>query len=146
MPKLDKMVLIPLPEPNARSAALLSGQVDWIEAPAGAVELAVVMIDDRSPDNTNGVHWVMAGLDPSTTRLLENEVPAGAVLATNSFGNVGWTAPCPNTGDGPQTYRFTVYGLVQQTEVVEGTPADEAIAFIEAAAFSSSDVLATYER
>ena len=33
-PQLDKMVLIPLPEPNARSAALLSGQVDWIEAPA----------------------------------------------------------------------------------------------------------------
>ena len=34
IPKLDRMVLIPLPEPNARSAALLSGQVDWIEAPA----------------------------------------------------------------------------------------------------------------
>jgi len=34
VPKLDRMVLIPLPEPNARSAALLSGQVDWIEAPA----------------------------------------------------------------------------------------------------------------
>ncbi len=34
VPKLDKMVLIPLPEPNARAAALLSGQVDWIEAPA----------------------------------------------------------------------------------------------------------------
>ncbi|MGF1651315.1 MAG: ABC transporter substrate-binding protein [Hyphomicrobiaceae bacterium] len=34
VPKLDKLVLLPLPEPNARSAALLSGQVDWIEAPA----------------------------------------------------------------------------------------------------------------
>lgn len=34
VPKLDKMVLIPLPEPNARAAALMSGQVDWIEAPA----------------------------------------------------------------------------------------------------------------
>ena len=34
IPKLDEMVLIPLPEPNARAAALMSGQVDWIEAPA----------------------------------------------------------------------------------------------------------------
>ena len=34
IPKLDKMILLPLPEANARSAALLSGQVDWIEAPA----------------------------------------------------------------------------------------------------------------
>lgn len=33
-PKLDGVVLIPLPEANARTAALLSGQVDWIEAPA----------------------------------------------------------------------------------------------------------------
>ena len=34
IPKLDRMVLIPLPEPNARVAALRSGQVHWIEAPA----------------------------------------------------------------------------------------------------------------
>src|SRR6202046_4139806 len=34
VPKVDKMVLLPMPEANARTAALLSGQVDWIEAPA----------------------------------------------------------------------------------------------------------------
>ena len=34
VPKLDRLVLIPLPEPNTRVAALRSGQVDWIEAPA----------------------------------------------------------------------------------------------------------------
>jgi ABC-type transport system substrate-binding protein len=34
VPKLDKLVLIPLPEPNTRVAALRSGQVDWVEAPA----------------------------------------------------------------------------------------------------------------
>ena len=34
VPKLDKVVLMPLPDPSARTAALLSGQVDWIEAPA----------------------------------------------------------------------------------------------------------------
>jgi peptide/nickel transport system substrate-binding protein len=34
VPKLDKLVLLPLPEANARVAALRAGQVDWIEAPA----------------------------------------------------------------------------------------------------------------
>jgi peptide/nickel transport system substrate-binding protein len=34
IPHVDKMVLMPMPEANARTAALLSGQVDWIEAPA----------------------------------------------------------------------------------------------------------------
>lgn len=33
-PKIDRVVMIPMPEANARTAALLSGQVDWIEAPA----------------------------------------------------------------------------------------------------------------
>ena len=32
--KVDRVVLLPMPEANARTAALLSGQVDWIEAPA----------------------------------------------------------------------------------------------------------------
>jgi peptide/nickel transport system substrate-binding protein len=34
VPHVDKMVLLPMPEANARTAALLSGQVEWIEAPA----------------------------------------------------------------------------------------------------------------
>lgn len=33
IPKLDRMILIPIPEPTTRLAALRSGQVDWIEAP-----------------------------------------------------------------------------------------------------------------
>ncbi|WP_082702448.1 ABC transporter substrate-binding protein [Pseudacidovorax intermedius] len=33
-PQIDRVVLLPLPEANSRTAALLSGQVDWIEAPA----------------------------------------------------------------------------------------------------------------
>ncbi|CAN5763931.1 ABC transporter substrate-binding protein [soil metagenome] len=33
-PKIDRVVMLPLPEASSRTAALLSGQVDWIEAPA----------------------------------------------------------------------------------------------------------------
>src|SRR5215471_6798852 len=34
VPHVDRMVLLPMPEANARTAALLSGQVNWVEAPA----------------------------------------------------------------------------------------------------------------
>jgi len=34
VPKVDRLVLLPIPESNSRTAALLSGQVDWIENPA----------------------------------------------------------------------------------------------------------------
>ena len=33
-PKVERLVLLPLPEANTRAAALRAGQVDWIEAPA----------------------------------------------------------------------------------------------------------------
>jgi ABC-type transport system substrate-binding protein len=33
-PKQDRLVLIPMPEASTRTAALLSGQVNWIEAPS----------------------------------------------------------------------------------------------------------------
>ena len=33
-PRIDRVVLLPIPETNARTAALLGNQVDWIEAPA----------------------------------------------------------------------------------------------------------------
>lgn len=33
VPKADRLVLLPVPDGNTRVAALLSGQVDWIEAP-----------------------------------------------------------------------------------------------------------------
>ena len=34
VPKLDKVILFPMPEAATRTAALLAGQVDWIEVPA----------------------------------------------------------------------------------------------------------------
>jgi ABC-type transport system substrate-binding protein len=34
VPKVDRLVVMPMPEANARTAALLAGQVDWIENPA----------------------------------------------------------------------------------------------------------------
>ena len=34
VPRIDRVVMLPMPEANARTAALLSGQVDWIEAPS----------------------------------------------------------------------------------------------------------------
>jgi peptide/nickel transport system substrate-binding protein len=34
VPKQDRLVLIPIPEASTRTAALLSGQVNWVEAPS----------------------------------------------------------------------------------------------------------------
>ena len=73
-------------------------------------------------------------------------MPLGAVQATNSFGTVGWSGPCPPEGEPAHTYRVTMYALNQQVELADGTPADELLDFIEQVAIASTDVTATYQR
>ena len=53
VPKLDRVILMPLPDPSARTAALLSGQVDWIEAPAPD---AIPRIKQQGMEIVSGVY------------------------------------------------------------------------------------------
>lgn len=53
LPKLDRVILMPLPDPSARTAALLSGQVDWIEAPAPD---AIPRIKQQGMEIVSGVY------------------------------------------------------------------------------------------
>lgn len=57
VPKLDKLVLIPLPEPNTRVAALRSGQVDWIEAPAPDSVASLKAADFKIVTNSYPHNW-----------------------------------------------------------------------------------------
>ena len=85
-----------------------SPDLAWTNVPAGTVELAIV-VDD--PDADGFVHWVVAGLDPATTGLAENQVPSTAVQAKNDFGNPGWAGPCPPEGSGVHHYQFQLFAL-----------------------------------
>jgi ABC-type transport system substrate-binding protein len=57
LPKLDKLVLIPLPEANARVAALRSGQVDWIEAPAPDAVISLKQAGFATVTNAYPHNW-----------------------------------------------------------------------------------------
>jgi len=56
-PKIDKVVLMPMPEASARTAALLSGQVDWIEAPAPDAIPAIKARGFKIYANTQPHNW-----------------------------------------------------------------------------------------
>src|SRR5580692_683091 len=56
VPKLDKVILYPMPEASARTAALLSGQIDWIEVPAPDAlprlrQGGMVIVSNKYPHN-----------------------------------------------------------------------------------------------
>ena len=125
----------------------LSPALSWAAPPPGTVELAIALVDDSvAPEGNPFVHWVIAGIDPAGISLVEGEVPAGALQATNSLGNVGWDGPCPPSGDPAHTYRLTMYALNQQSELADGTPADEMIGYLEAITIGSTDLTGTFQR
>jgi peptide/nickel transport system substrate-binding protein len=58
IPKLDKLILVPLPEANSRVAALRSGQVDWIEAPPPDAAPSLRSAGFRIVTNAYPHNWV----------------------------------------------------------------------------------------
>jgi Raf kinase inhibitor-like YbhB/YbcL family protein len=122
----------------------VSPPLAWDGVPAGAEEVAVVVDDPDAPSGTY-VHWVVTGLDPSTTSLEEGEVPADAVQADNSAGKAAWSGPCPPEGPAHH-YRFTVYALDEASGVEDGARSGEALGVIQDKASARGRLTATFER
>lgn len=121
----------------------LSPALSWSGAPAGTVEIAISMTDT---DAGGFVHWVLAGLGPTITRLGEAEVLDGAILATNGEGTQGYTGPCPPAGDPAHRYVFTVHFLSQATELSTGVSGDDLLAFVQGATFDGASTVGTFAR
>ena len=109
--------------------------------PPAAAELAVAVVD---LDADGFVHWVVAGLPPTTTRLAAGELPPGAVFGRTDSGVSGWDGPCPPPGDEPHRYEFRLYVAAEPLGLTPGLDGREAIAAIEAAAIDVTRLTAQY--
>jgi Raf kinase inhibitor-like YbhB/YbcL family protein len=111
----------------------------------GTGSFAIVMTD---PDADDFVHWVAWGISPEATGISEGELPAGASEGTNSFGDVGYSGPCPPEGDGPHTYRIAVYAV--RTDPSEGlqssSTATDVLDAIQPEIAGAGVLRGTYER
>jgi hypothetical protein len=110
--------------------------LQWTGIPEATVEIAVVV---RDIDADGLVHWVVAGLPPSTGGLAEGTVPEGAVETDNDLGRPGWAGPCPPSGT--HNYEITVYALSQASGLTAGQPGAEAAEQLELAATLMTAVL-----
>jgi Raf kinase inhibitor-like YbhB/YbcL family protein len=113
----------------------------WTPAPAGTQEIAVTLVDET----TGALHWVMAGIDPLATSLLESEVPEFATLGVNSVGQTAYFAPCPPTGE-THVYRVSIHALAQRMELGDGADGAVMVAAIEGSAFLTGSVSGSYSR
>ncbi len=113
----------------------LSPPLRWSGAPAGTKSFAVTLFDPDERSNPSGWwHWIVYDL-PGTINELpvgagaehSKLLPAAALQGRSDLGEDAYHGPCPNTGESPHRYVFTVYALnVEKLSV----PADSSGAMV----------------
>jgi hypothetical protein len=119
----------------------VSPPMTWTGVPPGTVELALVVTDS---DADGFVHWVVAGIDPSSTGVDQGAVPPGAVEARNGDGGVGWFGPCPPAGE-THAYEFRLLAFLEPVGLQPGLDAGDAVAALTGAA-AEATYTGTYTR
>jgi Raf kinase inhibitor-like YbhB/YbcL family protein len=95
------------------SPALVLGNV-----PPEAISLALIMDDPDAPGGM-WVHWVVWNIDPKTTEIGVNKVPAEAKQGMNDFRKAPYGGPCPPSG--AHRYFFKLYALDTKLDLGPGT-------------------------
>jgi Raf kinase inhibitor-like YbhB/YbcL family protein len=122
------------------------------DVPGDASSLAVILDDPDAPSGPF-VHWLLWNVPAGRM-----EIPAGqpqrerlpdlggARQGENGFGEPGYRGPLPPEGDGPHTYRFTVYALGETLDVDPGADREALDDRMADAVVASGRLAGTYER
>ncbi|MGH1489255.1 MAG: YbhB/YbcL family Raf kinase inhibitor-like protein [Acidimicrobiales bacterium] len=117
-------------------------ELAWTGVANSAVELAVTLSDQTDPE-TPLLLWLMAGIDPSNTGLIEGTMPIGAFETLNDYGNPGYGTPCLETySDGRRDIQFRVHVLTSPSGIAPGDPGNEAWTTVKAGSVDSAALLA----
>ena len=88
----------------------VSPPLRWSGTPEDATELRISLRDPDAPGGTF-THWLVSGIDPSSSDIGQGDVPVGGTEEVNSFGERAYGGPCPPPGDDPHRYVFTIEAL-----------------------------------
>ncbi|HEX4239885.1 MAG TPA: YbhB/YbcL family Raf kinase inhibitor-like protein [Steroidobacteraceae bacterium] len=96
-----------------------SPPLSWTGAPPGTKSFIVTLYDPDDHDSPSGWwHWVVYDIPAKVSRLAEGagaehgtQLPAGARQGRTDLGTLAYHGPCPDQGDEPHAYTFTVYAL-----------------------------------
>jgi hypothetical protein len=97
-----------------------SPELQWSNAPAGTKSFALMLFDPYRPPVSGWWHWMVYDIPATTTHLPRKAgdpgssgMPQGArtVKPDGDAPEPHYYGPCPDAGDPPHHYTFTVYAL-----------------------------------
>jgi Raf kinase inhibitor-like YbhB/YbcL family protein len=134
-----------IPKRHTGEGQAVSPPLAWSGLPEGTRELALVCDDPDAPTSKPFVHWVLYKIPADRSGLPEGSA-GGALEGRNDFGGTGYGGPMPPRGHGAHRYRFKVYALDAELEVVAGLTRDELLRAIEGHVLAEGELVGTYER
>jgi Raf kinase inhibitor-like YbhB/YbcL family protein len=88
----------------------VSPPLAWSAVPEGTSELRLSVTDPDAPGGTF-THWLVTGMDPTSSGVDEGDVPTGGTQLENGFGDSVYGGPCPPPGRGAHRYVFAIEAL-----------------------------------
>ncbi len=118
-----------LPAANGCDGEGHSPTILWHDVPTDAQSLVVLAED---PDASNFVHWLVydiPGGEAGLTAGLSDQAVLGdgSFQGRNSFGKIGYGAPCPPVGS-THHYQFLVYALDAKLGLASGATEEQVTA------------------
>ena len=119
----------------------INPQLDISGVSQEAASLVLVVDDPDAPVGT-WVHWTIWNIDPGTTSISENSVPAGAVEGVTDFGVPGYGGPCPPSGT--HRYFFKLFALDTTLDLDPSATAADLEAAIQGHVLDSVELVGLY--
>jgi Raf kinase inhibitor-like YbhB/YbcL family protein len=117
------------------SGGNMSPPLQWSGEPAGTKSFVLTLFDpDEHGDPSGWWHWIVYDLPANAHNLPKGGgvehgtvLPQGTMQGRTDLGNDAYHGPCPDKGDPPHRYTFTIYALsVDKLDV----PADSSGAMV----------------
>lgn len=117
--------------------------LQFSDVPGNAKSLVLISDDPDAPTGT-WVHWTIWNIDPATTEITENSIPAGAIEGTTSFGEIGYGGPCPPSG--VHRYYFKLYALDTKLELPPTSKKEDIKKAMTRHVLASAELIGLYQR
>lgn len=141
----------PIPPKYSCEGSDISPPLEWDMSRVSIPDDGSIALICDDPDAPGGtwIHWVIFNLPPETNSLPElvmprEELENGALQGSNSWGNIGYSGPCPPSGT--HRYYFKVYALDVKLNLPSGTTKEKLLKVMEGHILDKGQLMGTYTR
>lgn len=132
-----------MPERLSKEGGNKSPALEWSGAPVDTTEL-VLLCEDPDAGPTPFLHWLVTGIEPTSTGCAEGQLPPGGREWPNGFGERGYGGPRPPKGHEPHHYFFRLYAIREPLQLPDRPGAAQVRTAAEQLAVASGVLLGRY--